>query len=209
MEQFFEGFFMQSGLILVLGAQNLFILESGLQRRRHLLVATMCTVCDVFLIFLGVLGTSSLLTQIPWLKILFGAVGVVFLTYYGFLKVASPMSVSANHSAKNRTSVPARLVIGQTLAFSLLNPHAYLDAIVLIGGYASQFASVFDRLCFGLGACVFSLIWFFGLAYFASAMSHWMNNPKVMRRVFRVSGVILLILAAKLGWDVWKWYSVV
>ncbi len=103
--------------------------------------------------------------------------------------------------------IPLGLVVGQTLAFSLLNPHVYLDTVVLIGGYSTQFPGIFERSLFGVGASSFSLIWFFGLASFAAAMSRHMNNYKIMRGISISSGLILITLAVKLGLDVWQWYE--
>lgn len=203
MEQFTEGFFLQASLILALGAQNLYVLDAGLNRRKHLLVATICTICDVLLILLGVLGAASVLVQIPWLKILFGFAGVAFLAYYGLKKLFEKASMGGEQL---HLSVPTLgLVVSQTLAFSLLNPHVYLDTVVLIGGYSTQFPSWIDRVEFGAGASLFSMIWFFSLALFAAAMGRFLHNPSAMRVISVVSGVILLALSVKLGIDVWHW----
>ncbi len=93
MNQFAEGLFLQASLVLALGAQNIFVLESALRRRRHIVVAVVSTLCDTFLIFLGVLGAATVFIQIPWLKILFGALGVAFLFYYGFLKLNEKQAI--------------------------------------------------------------------------------------------------------------------
>jgi len=207
MNPYLEGLFLQASLILALGAQNLFVLESGLRKRRHFFVAALCTLCDTTLITLGVLGAASIFVQIPWLKILFGFLGVAFLAYYGLLKLRERPVVSVNASDGDAEPVSVALVAGQTLAFSLLNPHVYLDTIILIGGYSSRFPLAWDRFVFGMGASTFSLIWFFGLSFAAAAMSRTMNNSKVMRCVSVVSGVVLLALALKLGMDVWGWWG--
>lgn len=205
MEQFLEGFFLQASLILALGAQNLFVLESGLRKRRHLFVALLCTLCDALLISLGVLGAATIFVQVPWIKILFGALGVSFLAFYGFLKLVENPEIKIENSTGSASSMT--VVLGQTLAFSLLNPHVYLDTIILIGGYSTQFPNVFQRSLFGMGASSFSFLWFFGLALFAAAMSRYMKSRKVMKAISLVSGVVLLSLAVKLGIDVWNWYE--
>lgn len=204
MEQFLEGFFLQASLILALGAQNLFVLEMGLRKRRHLFVAGLCTFCDLLLILLGVLGAASFFVQIPWMKIAFGVLGVAFLAYYGLKKLFEKPSIIDAHA--NTQTLSIGVIVGQTLAFSLLNPHVYLDTVVLIGGYSTQFSESWDRLSFGLGASFFSLMWFFALAIFAAAMSRFLHNVKTMRMISVVSAVILLGLALKLSADVWHWY---
>ncbi len=205
MEQFFEGFFLQASLILALGAQNIFVLESGLQKRRHILVATLCSLCDILLISLGVLGAASLFVQYPWLKISFGVLGVGFLAYYGMLKLREKPEFQSPEKKENLLLVPIGVIVLQTMAFSLLNPHVYLDTVILIGGYSAKFSSLFERSLFGAGASLFSLIWFFGLSICAAALGRYLNNARVMRVISLLSGIILLALAGKLGMDVWHW----
>jgi L-lysine exporter family protein LysE/ArgO len=138
MEKFVQGFLLQASLILALGAQNLFVLESGLKRQRHLWVATLCTLCDALLIALGVLGAATIFVRLPWLKILFGILGVAFLAYYGWIKLTEKPAKQKSTSFSSKKVVPLRVVTGQTLAFSLLNPHVYLDTLVLIGGFSAS-----------------------------------------------------------------------
>lgn len=201
---FLQGFLLQASLILALGAQNIFVLNSGLRRQRHLLVALVCSVCDTLLVFVGVLGVATIFVQFPLLKISLGIVGVAFLFFYGILKLreARRGSVIALDSAQAAT---ARQAILASLGFSLLNPHVYLDTVVLVGGYSSKFSLALERFYFGAGASAFSAIWFFGLALLASLGSRLLRNPKAMRIVSLVSGLILIVLAIKLGADVWGW----
>lgn len=209
MNQFIEGFLLQASLILALGAQNIFVLESGLKRQRHLLVAAVCSVCDALLISVGVLGAASVFVQVPLLKIIFGVVGVLFLFYYGLKKLREgllPQAITESHAATAATSV--RQVILLALGFSLLNPHVYLDTVILIGGYSAKFLEIDQRLKFGFGAASFSVLWFFGLAIFSHAMSTLLNNPKAIRIVSFISGVILILLSWKLGTDVYTWARV-
>ncbi|MGE0764294.1 MAG: LysE/ArgO family amino acid transporter [Bdellovibrionales bacterium] len=207
MSSFLEGFLLQASLILALGAQNLFVLESGLRRQKHALAATVCTICDFALIFVGVLGAASVFVRYPLLKISFGGAGVAFLFYYGILKLKdfrSPsLAIGPNQPGPDR----ARSVFAAAMAFSLLNPHVYLDTVILIGGYAAKFPAWQERLVFGTGAGVFSTLWFYGLAFAASSLSALLRKPKRMRFVSLASGLILIGLALKLGHDVWGWIS--
>ena len=201
---FVQGFLLQASLILALGAQNIFVLNSGLRRQRHLLVAFVSSVCDTLLIFVGVLGVATIFVQIPILKIGLGVVGVGFLFFYGLLKLKEAKNgIQISLDSKQTTSV--RQTILTALGFSLLNPHVYLDTVVLIGGYSSQFEQLQDRFYFGAGASVFSTLWFFGLAQLASFGSRLLSSPKAMRGVSLISGIILLVLAMKLGGDVLEW----
>lgn len=204
---FWEGFLLQASLILALGAQNIFVLESGLKKQRHLVAALVCSFCDAILIAVGVLGAASIFVQVPLLKIIFGAAGVLFLLYYGIKKIREGMSDGVTQNFPTQTTRDLEKVILLSLSFSLLNPHVYLDTVVLIGGYSAKFSEWDERSVFGTGAASFSFLWFFGLAVFASYMGRFLQNPKALRRVSLVSGLILLVLSWKLGWDVYQWIA--
>lgn len=200
-----QGLILQASMILVLGAQNIFVLNSGLRKNNHLWVALISTICDTLLIMLGVLGASTLFLSVPLLKIALGILGVCFLFYYGFGKLKEARSNPQSLAAGDNQSQSLRQTILATLGFSLLNPHVYLDTIVLIGGFSTQFSVLQERIAFGLGASTFSLIWFFGLSISASQASACLNRPNTMRWIAVTSGVILIYLSLKLGLDVSHW----
>jgi L-lysine exporter family protein LysE/ArgO len=201
---FLQGFLLQASLILALGAQNIFVLNSGLRRNRHLLVALVCSLCDTLLVFVGVLGVATIFVQFPLLKIALGLVGVGFLLFYGLLKLKEAQRGSVI-SLDSTQAASAKQAILTSLGFSLLNPHVYLDTVVLVGGYSAKFPLLSERFYFGSGASIFSTIWFFGLALLASWSSRLLKSPKAMRVVSLVSGLILIVLAVKLGADLWGW----
>lgn len=197
---FFEGLVLQASLILALGAQNLFIIDSGLKKRRPLLVAVVCSICDTGLIFLGVFGTAVVLTQFPFFKMVLALSGIGFLAYYGILKISesfSPVSIQQVQISAET----ARQVILASLGFSLLNPHVYLDTLVLIGGYSTQFNQISIRFSFGAGAAFVSVVWFFGLTTLATLASSLFSKPAAVKRLSFASGALLLVLAAKLVFD--------
>ena len=203
MNIFIEGFLLQASLILALGAQNIFVLESGLKRQRHIYVAAVCSLCDAFLIIVGVAGMASVFVRMPFLKILFGILGVGFLFYYGVKKLKEGFSDGTSALiAKTSTEVSFKTATLLALGFSLLNPHVILDTVILVGGYSSKFPDLGARMIFGAGAASFSVLWFFGLALFSSAFSRLLNNPKSMKAVALLSGLILMVLSIKLGHDV-------
>lgn len=207
MKYLIEGFSLQASLILALGAQNIFVLESGLKKRRQFLVATLCSICDLLLIAVGILGAATIFIQVPLLKISFGIAGVGFLAYYGSKKIREGFksSFSSEKGASN-TGASFRETVVLSLSFSLLNPHVYLDTVILIGGYATKFIVLSERIFFGLGAGLFSILWFFSLSFFAAKMSESLSNPKTMRMISFISGVILLMLSWKLGSEVHQWF---
>jgi len=199
-----QGFLLQASLILALGAQNIFVLNSGLRKKRHFLVALVSSICDTTLIFVGVLGVATFFIQYPILKISLGIAGVSFLFFYGAMKINESRNTIAITTTSSDTTNFWQTVFA-SLAFSLLNPHVYLETIVLVGGYSSKFSVLSERFFFGLGASSFSTLWFFGLAFSASLFGSFLNNQKAMRMVSLVSGIILVLLALKLGAEVTHW----
>src|SRR3989344_3261725 len=156
---FFEGLVLQASLIFALGAQNLFVLEAGLKRQHHLVISLVCFLCDLTLILLGVAGAATLFTQFPGLKILIGVLGVSFLFLYGVSKIFFNEITSVKKDSSPIEATLKRSIL-LAITFSILNPHAYLDAFILIGGFSSKYELLQDRLMLGLGAGVYSGVWF-------------------------------------------------
>ena len=201
---FFEGLVLQASLIFALGAQNLFVLESGLRRQHHLMVSFVCFVCDLALILLGVAGAATIFTKYPHLKILVGVLGVSFLFAYGVSKLFADDSEIPKKDAEPFQLTLKKSVLLAVL-FSILNPHAYLDAFILIGGFSTKYASLQDRIVLGLGAAFYSGLWFVVLSSMSSVMKPILEHPGRMRKVMSVAGLALIFLSGKLGMDVMKW----
>lgn len=201
-EVFLEGMLIQAGLIFALGPQNLYVLESGLKRRHHLAVSFACFFCDLLLIMAGVIGAATIFNEFPQIKIVVGVIGVGFLILYGIGKLTHENSEIIFNEDKNSG---LRIAILNAVTFSIVNPHAYLDGLVLIGGYSSKYSDLDLRLALGLGAATFSLIWFLVLSTGAAIMMPFFQNPKRMRLIMSSAGLVLLFLSAKLSIDVYGW----
>ncbi len=200
---FLEGMILQASLIFALGPQNLFVLESGLVRHHHILVSLVCFICDFSLIMMGVIGAAPFINTYPEIKILIGILGVGSLVNYGIQKIRLNKFNLIIDQNEIRNSL--KVTITSSLVFSLVNPHAYLDGIVLIGGYSSKYLDLKNRLTLGLGAASFSLIWFLLLSIGASFMLPVFKSGKNMRYLMAGSGVLLLFLSFRLGVDVYSW----
>lgn len=185
------GLILQSSMILALGAQNLFVLEKGLQKDRPILVATICSICDVSLILMGVLGAGSFFEQNAILSTLLKVAGSIFLFKYAYMKFWEARS---DQSLVTKLSISKSGLISlilSTLAVSLLNPHVYLDTVVLLGGYSSKYKIIEDKLNFAMGAGLFSILWFFSLGLGASFFSSTLKKPKTMRLInYSASGIM-------------------
>lgn len=203
---FLEGLFLQASLIFALGAQNIFVLESGLKKQHPLTICFVCFLCDLVLIMLGVAGAGSLFSSFSQLKIIIGIIGVFFLLQYGLAKIFIPQETLTD---QKQTLIKQGLKRSILLAvtFSIFNPHAYLDAFILIGGYSTKYGILSDRLILGFGAACFSLIWFLFLSTASSMMKPVFSNAKSLRFVTTCSGLILLFLSFRLGLDVYGWIT--
>lgn len=201
---FLEGFFLQASLIFALGAQNIFVLESGIKKQHPLTVSFSCFFCDLILIMLGVAGAGSLFAAFSQLKIIVGVIGVFFLVQYGLTKIfINSETLADDPSLLVNRSIKSSILLAVT--FSILNPHAYLDAFILIGGYSTKYDLLGDRLYVGLGAAIFSLVWFLFLSSASSVMKPLFSNARNLRFVSACSGLVLLFLSFKLGQDVYGW----
>lgn len=154
---------MGGGLIVAIGAQNAFVLTQGVRRNHHLAVALLCILCDGILIGLGVTGVGSLVASSPTLAQGAAWGGAAFLTWYGFNSfMAAIRGGSLGESEETGKTLKHTLMV--TLAVTLLNPHVYLDTMVLMGSVSGQFAQP-ERYVFGLGAFTASTVWFFLLSF--------------------------------------------
>ncbi len=200
---FLEGFLLQASLIMALGAQNLFVLESGMRRQHHLTVSFVCFLCDLTIIMLGVMGAATLFHHFPEFKIVVGIVGIIFLLQYGIGKLRRPKEDFFVSDVLKERSL--RRSILRAITFSILNPHAYLDGIVLIGGFSSKYSLLPLRLGVGMGAAFCSLIWFLVLSSASGMMMPVFQDPRRMRLMMGTAGVVLIFLSMRLSVDVYGW----
>ena len=198
---FWEGFILQASLILAFGAQNLFVLESGLKKENHFIVALVCTLCDFFLIFIGLIGFIFLFDKFPDLKILFGILGTIFLTFTGLKKIIAKEVVKQSEIDLSRSKVSKMNSVFKTLAFSLLNPLVYVDTVFLIGGTGAAIANLYWKISFWLGASALSCLWFFGLSYLSSQIEILRVKPQFLNKISKGSGLLLLFFATKMAYQ--------
>ena len=159
---FVHGFGTGGGLIVAIGAQNAFVLSQGVRGRHALVVALTCILCDAIFISVGVAGVGSAVSANPVLTrwVTWGGAG--FLLWYGWGALRSAIR-GGSLSTGDRTALSLKAAILTTLAVTLLNPHFYLDTVVLLGGLSSQFHGE-RRLFFWAGAVSASIVWFLSLS---------------------------------------------
>jgi L-lysine exporter family protein LysE/ArgO len=189
------GFGLGLSLIVAIGAQNAYVLRQGLRREHVAVVVAICVLGDVILIWLGVAGMGALISSVPGLLAVIRVVGAAFLTGYGLLafrRALRPGRLAADTAGR---STGRRAAVGTALALTWLNPHVYLDTVILLGSVARTHGSA---IAFGFGACLASLLWFPGLGYGARLLRPLFARPTAWRVLDAVIAVVMLTLAITL-----------
>ena len=191
-----SGFLTGLSLIVAIGAQNAFVLRQGLRRRHVLLVVAVCGVSDLVLIVAGVAGIGTIVERVPVVLVVVRWFGAAFLVGYGLLALRRALRGGRLDAAADRPlSAPAALAA--VLAFTWLNPHVYLDTVLLVGSIASTHG-VTGRWWFAAGAGVASLTWFTALGYGARVLTPVFRRRNAWRVLDGGIAVVMLALAASL-----------
>ncbi|UOO83630.1 LysE/ArgO family amino acid transporter [Neisseria dumasiana] len=196
MNAFFNGLMITGGLIVAIGAQNAFVLRQGLLKQHIGVVVALCWLCDVVLMAGGVFGISALLSDSPLAAAWLAVAGGVFLVCYGAMNAkrawrgGGHLSVSADR----KDHVSAVKIAATTLALTLLNPHVYIDTVVLIGGSAAALSHQ-DKVWFLSGALTVSALWFVGLGYGARLLLPLFRRERVWQILDGLIAAMMFYLA--------------
>ena len=184
-------------LIVAIGAQNAFVLRQGLRRSHVGPVVAVCALSDLVLILAGVAGIGVVVDRAPWAVEVVRWLGVAFLTAYGvasLLRARRPEALAVGEDAPEaRGGVVARAV-----ALTWLNPHVYLDTVLLLGSIAGTHGSP-GRWWFALGACAASILWFAGLGYGARLAAPRLADPRAWQVLDVAIGLVMLAIAVRLA----------
>ncbi len=194
---FLAGLGIGASLIIAIGAQNAFVLRQGLRREHVAAVVAVCVLVDWVLIAAGALGFGSLVRAFPLVTSLAAWGGAIFLFGYGAMSLRSaahPVALSAETDGASPALATTKAAVLAALAVSLLNPHVYLDTVVLLGSVAAQYAGVL-RAWFTAGAWVASLAWFSALGFGARLLAPLFERPSAWRVLDIAIGVIMWWIA--------------
>jgi L-lysine exporter family protein LysE/ArgO len=189
------GFATGLGLIIAIGAQNAFVLRQGLRREYVFPIVLFAALSDALLIIVGIAGLGALIQGFPLALEVIRYAGAAYLTWFGISAVRraiKPATLEAASEGKG-TLVGALMSIA---ALTYLNPHVYLDTVILLGGVANQFSD--ERWVFGIGAATASFVWFFSLGYFAKFLSRFVSSPKFWRVLDSFIAVVMFTIAVLL-----------
>lgn len=186
-------------LIVAIGAQNAFVLRQGLRREHVLTIVAICAAADVLLIALGVLGLGTLITAIPIVLDAIELAGGIFLVIYGFL--AARRAVKPDHLTADPSGAPLSrgAAIVTVLMLTFLNPHVYLDTVLLLGSVAGTYGA--NRWWFAGGAAIGSVLWFSVLGFGARALRPLFARQTAWRVLDALIAVIMFVLGASLLWS--------
>ena len=198
-QSFLTGFFLGFSLIVAIGAQNTFVLRQGILGQHVFYVALFCAASDALLISIGVAGISFFLNNFisQNLNILFG-LSALWLTGYGAIRLKS--AIKSNKIIEVEASTIKGLFPTMSVAavLTFLNPHVYLDTMILIGSISQQFTG-FHKITFSLGACLASFIFFFSLAYGAKLLTPLMKRPFSWKILDSLIALIMFTIAFNLA----------
>lgn len=194
---FVQGLVLSLGLIVAIGAQNAFVLRQGLRREHVGPVVLFCAVADAVLIIAGVLGMAKALGERPLLAQALAVGGAMFLAHYGWQALRRAQQVNHLQAADGGAPMALGAALAQAAAFTLLNPHVYLDTVVLMGSVGARYADGL-RWVYVVGAAAASLTWFVALGYGARWLQPVFAQPRAWRWLDTFTGLTMLALAGGL-----------
>ena len=196
---FLTGLFLGLSLIVAIGAQNAFVIRSGILRNHIFYIALFCAISDSLLIIIGIVGISFFLKDFmnEFSNIIFGF-SALWLFSYGLLRIRSALInnyLTVDNNSKSSSLLKAISIVA---VFTFVNPHVYLDTMILIGSISQQFVDT-NRIYFAIGACAASFIWFFSIAYGAKLLTPIMQKPAHWRNLDLLIALIMFVIAFNLA----------
>lgn len=193
-----QGFALGLGLIVAIGAQNAFVLRQGLRREHVGPIVACCALADAVLMAAGVAGLASLIGERPGLARALAGAGALFLLAYGLRALWQARAPGALQ-AGTTVGLTRRQALLQLAGFTLLNPHVYLDTVLLVGSLGAQQPGVAARAAFVGGATLGSALWFITLGYGARKLAPLFVRPRAWQVLDGLIGLTMLVLAWKVA----------
>lgn len=192
---FLQGLALSLSLIIAIGAQNAFVLRQGLRREHVGSVVLFCMAADAALILAGVLGMAQALGRRPQLADALALCGAAFLAWYGWKALLRLRQTEKLQAAPGIERLTRSAVVTQAMAFTLLNPHVYLDTVLLVGSIGAQQPAPLQGW-FVAGASLASAMWFGSLGFGARWLAPWFANPRAWQVLDALTGATMWLLSA-------------
>ncbi len=200
----FAGFVTGGSLIVAIGAQNAYVLRQGLIRHHIVPVVVVCALSDVVLIMAGVSGVGAVVDRAGWVIDVVRWLGVAFLLWYAAGSLRRAFQPGALHADAAALREPRGTVVGRAVALTWLNPHVYLDTVLLIGSIAATYSSLpagalDGRWLFAIGAGIASIAWFSGLGFGARVLAPVFSRPRAWQALEILIAATMVLIATKLA----------
>lgn len=192
---FVQGFALSFGLIVAIGAQNAFVLRQGLRREHVGSVVLFCALADAVLIAAGVFGMAQVIGERPQIARAMALAGAVFLAWYGWKALLRTRQASHLQVVSGGEGLSRSAAVAQAAAFTLLNPHVYLDTVLLVGSIGAQHAAPLQGW-FVAGASAASMAWFGLLGFGARWLAPWFSQARAWQVLDGFIGITMWTLAA-------------
>jgi len=193
---FLSGFITGGGLIIAVGAQNAFLLEQALKRHWALSIAILFMISDALSISLGALGIGALIKSYPILLEVTRIAGVLFLTYFGLSRIKASFTNEALLLSKAKAKLPLGLLLTTAMAVTWLNPHFYLDTLILMGSLANQWQD--NTYQFIMGGVSASVLWFLTLTLIGRLLAPYLEKASFWRWLNRFNGTLVIFIAIQI-----------
>lgn len=186
------GFLTGISLIVAIGAQNAFVIRQGLARNNVLLVVAVCAISDAILIAAGIAGLGLAVAGLPWLLEVIRWLGVAYLSWFGINSFRAAFS-KKSLTVSEANSLSAKGALMAVLGFTFLNPHVYIDTVLLLGSIGAQFGDL--RWAFGAGAMLGSLVWFSLIGWGATFLAPLLKTSRAWKYIDLTIGLIMFTVA--------------
>ena len=195
--ELFTGYITGLGLIVAIGPQNAFLIKQGIKKEHHILIASICSISDALLILLGVFGIGSIISKNPEFIKYSSIFGAVLLCFYGVLHIKSVFNKKIDDGGipKAKSGIVGTVLV--TLGLTFLNPHVYLDTVILLGSISSSYKGN-GNYYFGFGAMLASLSWFFLLAIASEKLSPLFQKRNAWKVLDLIIAIIMFSISYKL-----------
>lgn len=201
MSAFLNGLLTGGSLIIAIGSQNAYVLKQGLLKSHVFVICLICSIADALLILIGISGIGKIISSYPQLLTYIALLGAIFLFIYGSFSfrdaIGSTENLNLNNNKQNKNKVSLKKAIAMVLALTFLNPHVYLDTVLLIGSIAAPYADEV-KYFFTLGAISASFLWFFSLGYGARLLTPLFSKAITWKVLNIMIGVVMWAIAWQL-----------
>ena len=183
-------------LIVAIGAQNAYVLRQGLRKEHVFVIVAICALSDAALIAVGVAGLGAIIQQLEWLLLLIEVIGGVFLCTYGVMAAKRAWKPEVLNTDTGGAAISLKVAVGTVLALTYLNPHVYLDTVLLLGSVAGTYEA--NRWWFAAGAMLGSIVWFSTLGFGARLLAPVFTKPTAWRVLDAIIAVVMFTLGMSL-----------